>query len=124
VTASYTYDALERLAIRTTQNLTPSGTTHYVYDSAGHLLVEASDTGATVREYVWLDDMPLAVVADVDAPTPKLSYSHTHHPGPARTVRRTAGGGWGGGWVPGGRGGGIAPPPPRRTPRPPPPNSP
>src|SRR6202011_56798 len=53
----------QRLAIRATQNMTPSGTTHYVYDRQGHLLVEASGTGNTVREYVWFDDMPLAVVA-------------------------------------------------------------
>lgn len=34
VTADYTYDGLERLAVRTTQNMTPAGTTHYVYDLA------------------------------------------------------------------------------------------
>jgi RHS repeat-associated protein len=73
------YDALERLAVRTTQNMTPSGTTHYVYDRAGHLLAEASDTGTTIREYVWLDDMPLAVVADVDTATPLLWYVHADH---------------------------------------------
>jgi YD repeat-containing protein len=54
VRADYLYDALERPALRTTQNMTPSGTTHYVYDRAGRLLVEAGPTGATVREYVWL----------------------------------------------------------------------
>src|SRR5258706_6506579 len=35
VQADYTYDGVERLAIRTTQNMTPSGTTHYVYDLHG-----------------------------------------------------------------------------------------
>jgi hypothetical protein len=35
VRADYVYDALERLALRTTQNMTPSGTTHYVHDRAG-----------------------------------------------------------------------------------------
>lgn len=54
VTANYTYDGLERMAVRTTQNMTPSGTTHYVYDQAGRLLVEASGTGTTQREYVWI----------------------------------------------------------------------
>ena len=38
-------DMLERLAIRATQNMTPSGTTHYAYDRQGHLIVEASSTG-------------------------------------------------------------------------------
>jgi RHS repeat-associated protein len=79
VLADYTYDGLERLAVRATQNMTPSGTTHYVYDRAGHLLAEASSTGTTVREYVWLDDLPLAVVADVDTSTPKLWYVHADH---------------------------------------------
>jgi RHS repeat-associated protein len=79
VLADYTYDGLERLAIRATQNMTPSGTTHYVYDRAGHLLAEASGTGTTVREYVWLDDLPLAVVADVDTSTPKLWTVHADH---------------------------------------------
>jgi RHS repeat-associated protein len=79
VRADYVYDALERMALRTTQNMTPSGTTHYLYDRAGHLLAEASDSGTTIREYVWLDDMPLAVVADVDTATPQLWYVHVDH---------------------------------------------
>src|SRR5262249_55559844 len=66
VAADYTYDGLERLAVRVTQSATPSGTTHYIYDSVGRLVAEADGTGQTSREYVWLDDMPLAVVADVD----------------------------------------------------------
>lgn len=52
VTADYTYDGLERLAIRTTQNIAAAGTTHYVYDLAGHLIAEATGTGTAVREYV------------------------------------------------------------------------
>jgi RHS repeat-associated protein len=79
VTADYTYDGLERLAIRATQNMTPAGTTHYVYDLAGHLIAEASGTGTTVTEYVWLDDMPLAVVANVDTSTPHLYFVHADH---------------------------------------------
>jgi hypothetical protein len=50
VRADYVYDALERMALRTTQNMTPSGTSHSICDRAGHLLVEATDTGTTVRE--------------------------------------------------------------------------
>jgi RHS repeat-associated protein len=76
VTANYTYDGLERMAIRTTQNMTPAGTAHYLYDLDGHLLVEADAAGATLREYVWLDDLPLAVVADVNTPTPNLYFVH------------------------------------------------
>ncbi|MCZ8322889.1 MAG: hypothetical protein O9296_15095 [Novosphingobium sp.] len=64
---SYVYDALERLAIRTTSNVSPAGTTHFAYDLSGKVLVEANGAnGATVREYIWFDDMPLAIVANVD----------------------------------------------------------
>lgn len=63
---AYVYDALERLSIRTTSNVTPAGTTHFAYDLAGQVLVEANcANGATVREYIWFDAMPLAIVADV-----------------------------------------------------------
>lgn len=43
---------------------TVSGTTtHFHYDEAGHLIAESNgSTGAMVREYVWLDDMPLAQI--------------------------------------------------------------
>jgi RHS repeat-associated protein len=44
--------------------------------SPGHLIAEATDIGQTVREYVWLDDMPLAVIADVDTMSPKLWHVH------------------------------------------------
>lgn len=53
---TYTYDGLERLAIRAVSNTTPSGTVHLLYDTAGRLLAEAdATTGATLREYVWLE---------------------------------------------------------------------
>ena len=76
VTADYTYDGLERMAIRTTQNMAPAGATHYLYDLSGRLLVEADNTGATLREYIWIDDLPLAVVSDVNSGNPNLYYVH------------------------------------------------
>jgi RHS repeat-associated protein len=79
VTADYTYDGLERLAIRTIQNMTPAGTTHYVYDLAGRVIAEATGTGTTVTEYVWFDDLPLAIVANVDTSTPNLYFVHADH---------------------------------------------
>src|SRR5262245_61923377 len=45
VKANYTYDGLERMALRTTQNMTPAGTTHYIYDQQGRLIMEADATG-------------------------------------------------------------------------------
>lgn len=77
---AYVYDALERLAIRTTSNVTPAGTTHFAYDLAGRVLVEAnSANGATVREYIWFDAMPLAIVTDVDTATPQFLHVHADH---------------------------------------------
>jgi hypothetical protein len=58
--------------------MTPAGTTQYVYDLAGHLIAEADGSGNTLTEYVWLDDMPLAVVANVDT-SPTLYFVHPDH---------------------------------------------
>jgi RHS repeat-associated protein len=46
---------------------------------AGRLIAEATGAGTTVREYVWLDDLPLAVVADVDTMSPNLTFVHADH---------------------------------------------
>ncbi len=55
-----------------------SGITQYVYDQAGHLLAESDDSGNTLTEYVWLDDMPIALVANVNT-SPSLYYVHVDH---------------------------------------------
>ena len=59
--------------------MTPAGTAHYVYDLADHLVAELTDSGTTPREYIWLDDIPLAVVAYVDTPSPNLYYVRADH---------------------------------------------
>ncbi|WP_334364372.1 RHS repeat-associated core domain-containing protein [Bradyrhizobium sp. AZCC 1578] len=79
VTADYSYDGLERMAIRTMQTASPPVTMHYIYDLAGHLIAEATAAGVVTREYVWLDDMPLAVAADLDTAAPNLWYVHADH---------------------------------------------
>jgi RHS repeat-associated protein len=88
VTADYIYDGLERMAIRTTSNMTPAGTTQYVYDLAGHLITEADGSGNILTEYVWLDDMPIALVANVDT-SPALYFVHADHLN--RPIRMTDG---------------------------------
>jgi hypothetical protein len=55
------------------------GTTHYAYDRAGGLLVEATGTGTTQREYVWLDDTPLVLFANLDTGSPQQWYVHPDH---------------------------------------------
>jgi RHS repeat-associated protein len=59
VTTTYTYDAHGQ-RIRKTGG--PAGTVIYVYDDAGHLLGEYTSNGNAKTEYVWLGDMPLAVL--------------------------------------------------------------
>ena len=95
--STYTYNGLEQTAIRVTTNLTPSGTTHFIYDRAGNLIAETAGGGATgatgtVREYIWLPeaeiaptfgsrtvvDRPIAVVSGVNA-TPVTYTVHVDH---------------------------------------------
>jgi hypothetical protein len=63
---TYTYDAFERLRIRVVANQTPTtnnGTTHYVWDIFGQIIAEANgSSGATLRETIYLDSMPLAAI--------------------------------------------------------------
>jgi YD repeat-containing protein len=62
VRGRYTYDGRGRLAIRQRLNSTPSGTTHLIHDAWDRVIAETNGAGQTVREYVWLDDMPVAVL--------------------------------------------------------------
>jgi hypothetical protein len=41
-----------------------------------NLIVEATDSGTMLREYVWLDDTLLAVFADLDTASPQLYDVH------------------------------------------------
>lgn len=44
------------------------------------MLIEANGAnGATVRESIWFDDMPLAIVANVDTASPQLLHAHADH---------------------------------------------
>lgn len=56
--ATYKYNALGERLIKAIASLI----THYHYDQAGHLIAETQLNGLPVREYVWLDDMPLAQI--------------------------------------------------------------
>jgi RHS repeat-associated protein len=57
--ASYAYDFDGQRVAKTTS----SAITQFLYDRAGHLLAENNGaTGAAQTEYLWLDDMPLALV--------------------------------------------------------------
>ncbi len=91
---TYTYNALEQLAIRVTTNQSPAGTTHFIHDLSGNVIAETDGTGSsgTVREYIWLPeteisptmgsraqvDRPLAVVDGVNT-TPVTWSVHADH---------------------------------------------
>ena len=71
--AAYAYNFLGQRAAKTT----PSAVTHFLYDRAGHLLAESNGaTGAAQTEYIWLGDMPLALVTGGN-----LYFIHPDHLG-------------------------------------------
>jgi RHS repeat-associated protein len=81
---TYLYNALEQLSSRAVSSpLTPVGTTHYLYDLDGRLIAEAfGNTAATavlVREYIWLEGMPVMAIDGVNTATPVLMAVHTDH---------------------------------------------
>ncbi|GJD99630.1 RHS repeat-associated core domain-containing protein [Methylobacterium isbiliense] len=82
VRANYAYDGRNRLSVRQTLNLTPSGTTHLIHDVWDRVLVETNGAGAAVREYVWVGDIPVAVVDNSAGGTnPTLLWVHVDHLG-------------------------------------------
>jgi RHS repeat-associated protein len=82
--ASYLYNSFDQLASRelTAATATPA-TSHYLYDAQGHLIAEADgSSGAILREYIWLDDMPIAVIDTVadGAPLYHVITDHLYRP--------------------------------------------
>jgi RHS repeat-associated protein len=78
--ATYAYDAHSRLSSRIVTHASPptSTTTLYAYDTKNHIIAELNTSGQTLREYIWLDDMPVAVVDNVNT-TPVIYYVQTDH---------------------------------------------
>jgi RHS repeat-associated protein len=80
------YNALDQLV---KQSGGPSGTVHYVYDEAGHLLGEYNSTGALIQETIWLGDTP---VATLRPGTPiGIFYVHTDHLNTPRRITQPSG---------------------------------
>jgi hypothetical protein len=65
---SYLYDYLSRLASRSLP--ASSATLHLVHDLDGNVIAEYDASGTLNREYVWLEDRP---VAAIDAGTPGVT---------------------------------------------------
>lgn len=76
----YYYNVSGQLVLRIVTNTMPSGWTVYLYDQQGHPIAEYDGvSGDLLREYVWLEDMPIAVI-DAGV-TPTIHYIHTDHIG-------------------------------------------
>ncbi|MEP5568882.1 MAG: RHS repeat-associated core domain-containing protein [Halioglobus sp.] len=61
VLATYTYNAKGQRS----KKETAKEIVHYIYDNENRLLTEISDTGVTLREYIYLNDNPIAVAQAV-----------------------------------------------------------
>lgn len=69
---TYTYNAYRQRAKKVA-----ASTTYYVYGAGGLLYGEYDNTGAFIREYIYLNGAPLA---QINAGTPEvLTYLHTDH---------------------------------------------
>lgn len=64
-------------------------TTHYVYGAGGLLYGEYDNTGAMVREYVYLNGAPLAQITAGSPET--VAYLHTDHLGTPRFATNSGG---------------------------------
>jgi RHS repeat-associated protein len=79
--AQYGYNALgERVA------KTAGATTHFHYDRGGRLIGESDAAGATVREYIHLDGLPLALVEGS-----AIRHVHVDHVGRPEKMTDAAG---------------------------------
>ncbi|MGQ2906051.1 MAG: RHS repeat-associated core domain-containing protein [Neoaquamicrobium sediminum] len=75
---AYGYDYLSRL---TTRDLPASSTTlHFVHDLDGNIIAEYDASGTLLREYIWLEERPLAVV-DHSGMSPAIYHVHADHLG-------------------------------------------
>jgi RHS repeat-associated protein len=88
LTGTYTYDADKR-RIRKVTSAGASSTIVFVYGLHGELLGEYDQSGAAIREYVWLDDIPVAMfMPDPANPSgaPLAFYIHADHLNTPRLV--------------------------------------
>lgn len=74
---SYGYDFRGQRVWRTVVGSSATVQTHYIFDEVGHLLAEHNGaTGALLREYIWLDDVPVAMIDSTGA-SPATYFIHT-----------------------------------------------
>jgi YD repeat-containing protein len=69
---SYLYNAFGQRV----QKVAGGATAQLIFDRSGRLLEEADGSGAVLRDYVWLDSLPVAMV-DNTGTSPAIYYIHT-----------------------------------------------
>ena len=78
--ASYLYDGKSRLASSVRVNVANSGTTRYIHDHEDRIIAEVDASGTTIREYAWLDDLPVAVLdGSITPANPTLFWVQADH---------------------------------------------
>jgi RHS repeat-associated protein len=83
LTYTHGYNGLGERVLRVA-NAAPANSRQFVYDEAGHLLGEYTTAGVRVAEYVWLDDLLVAVVRAHDGAS--FQYVETDALGTPRAV--------------------------------------
>ena len=74
---SYAYDAFDERVSRQTFG-GGAINRNYIFDAEGRLMAEHdAATGAVIREYIWIDDMPVAMVQYPGSTSPATYYIHT-----------------------------------------------
>ena len=69
---------------------TGSSATRFVYDEAGRLWGEYDAAGTLIQEFVWLDDLPVAVLRDNGSGGTNVFYVHPDHLGTPRAITRAS----------------------------------
>lgn len=68
-------------------------TTIFAYDEAGHLIGEYDVGGSPIREYLWLGDIPVAVITGGPGTPPYIYwYVHVDHLNTPRQVENPTSG--------------------------------
>ena len=89
ISASYALNALGQRVRKTVNGVA----TIFSYDESGHLLGEYEASGALIREYVWLGDIPVAVITGGPGTPPYVFwYLHADHLDTPRAVENPTSG--------------------------------
>ncbi|MFV0665574.1 RHS repeat domain-containing protein [Denitromonas sp.] len=84
---TYQYDGLGRRVSKSgPATLVPGGFVRYVHDAAHHLVGEYKADGTPIKEYVWIGDLPVAVIETHPDSTTTAYAIETDHLGTPRLL--------------------------------------